>query len=402
MKVVVLGMVAALVFSAGAAYLVFVPNSQKPIPIATLTAAAGSTIYDTSSIVELFRQLFVLQQKVKELQPPLATTTIPFAPNVGTTTTSKKAPVKAVKPVAPKVVAPVNTETKLGLALPKLRSAIVNIVCIPNKAGTGLRGISGTGVIIDSRGIILTVAHVAQYELIAAARPDLLTCVVRTGSPAASAYFAKPIYVSQDWIDRNSKLLSSSDPRGTGEDDFALLAITETATKTPLPASFPSVSLANNTPTLKQGVVIGSYGAEFLSTETIRSGIFPTLVFASVKDRLTFGSQMVDLISLGGGAAAQEGSSGGGAVNEDAQLVGLITSRSNAANLNDRDLRAITNTYLQSAFREETGESIDSFLSTDRKSLVSDYASDATKLGAMLVKVNRITNQVSISTPTGL
>ncbi|KND51501.1 MAG: hypothetical protein AB202_02930 [Parcubacteria bacterium C7867-007] len=390
MKVTVLAVVAALTFSAGAAYLVFVPNDQKPAPVAALSASAGSALYDTSRILELLKQLLMLQQKVKQQPSIIASTTIPFAPVATSTTTTK--PAAPVKPAAPKSVAPLNTETKLGLALPKVRSATVNIVCLPVKSGTNVRGVSGTGVIIDPRGVILTVAHVAQHHLIAAARPDLVSCVVRTGSPAIPAYIAKPIFVSEDWLETHGKQLSSSNPRGTGEDDFALLAITDTATKTPLPSLFPSVSLAQNTPALKDGVVIGSYGAEFLSSATIRSGIFPTVVFGSVKDRFTFGTQTLDVISLGGGAAAQEGSSGGAAVNQDAQLIGLITSRSSADNLNDRDLRAITNTYLQRAFREETGESISSFLSSDIKTLVSQYAPEAAKRGDQLIKLNRLAN----------
>jgi hypothetical protein len=44
-----------------------------------------------------------------------------------------------------------------------LRGAIVNIICIQ---GGGLRGSSGSGVIVDPRGIILTVAHVGQNFLL--------------------------------------------------------------------------------------------------------------------------------------------------------------------------------------------------------------------------------------------
>lgn len=393
MKVAVLAVIVALLLSAGAAYLVVNPGAAPAAAGASVSAQTSPIIFDTSRIVELLRALIAKTPASAPLpftQSP-STTTIPFLP-VATpaTSTEEAAIVPPEKTAEPKSMPLTATETKLGLVLPSLRSAIVNIVCLPNKPGTGLRGISGTGVIIDPRGIILTVAHVAQYELLAAARPDLIACVVRTGSPAASAYIAKPVYVSSEWIDDHLKTISATESRGSGEGDYGLLAITNTASKTPLPSSFPFVPLSPNTPVKDDPVVIGSYGAEFLTSATIRSGIFPTLVFGSIHDRFTFDTETIDVISLGGGAAAQEGSSGGGAVNQSGQLVGLITTRSTADDLANRDLRAITITYLQRAFRAESGDTLSGYLEQSPNALVEEYSEQAENLAEKLIKANRI------------
>src|SRR3990167_446782 len=47
-----------------------------------------------------------------------------------------------------------------------LRSALVNIICYA-PSGSRLRSISGSGIIVDQKGIILTNAHIAQHFLLA-------------------------------------------------------------------------------------------------------------------------------------------------------------------------------------------------------------------------------------------
>ena len=62
------------------------------------------------------------------------------------------------------------------------RAALVNILC--ETSSGSLHPVSGSGVIIDPRGVILTNAHVAQYVLLASQPNVGLTCMIRTGSPA--------------------------------------------------------------------------------------------------------------------------------------------------------------------------------------------------------------------------
>ncbi|MBI4214752.1 hypothetical protein HY546_02045, partial [archaeon] len=84
-----------------------------------------------------------------------------------------------------------------------IRKTIVNVYCTTKTSGA-FNPASGSGVLIDPRGIILTNAHVAQYYLLKDyRRKDFITCFIRTGSPARITYRAEPLYISQRWIAAN-------------------------------------------------------------------------------------------------------------------------------------------------------------------------------------------------------
>ena len=82
-----------------------------------------------------------------------------------------KEPVKSAAPVPPPpekpltAISPAEPVVAVDTSLPApLKKTLVNILCTSHKAP--LRGTSGSGVLIDSEGIILTVAHVAQAVLV--------------------------------------------------------------------------------------------------------------------------------------------------------------------------------------------------------------------------------------------
>src|SRR3989344_2861474 len=79
----------------------------------------------------------------------------------------------------------------------KARAALVNIICV-NTEGNVFSPFSGSGVIVNEKGVILTNAHVAQYFLIKKYNGEnLLDCTIRTGAPARYAYKAEPLYISE-------------------------------------------------------------------------------------------------------------------------------------------------------------------------------------------------------------
>ena len=252
----------------------------------------------------------------------------------------------------------------------QLRAALVNIMCYA-PASSSLHSISGSGVIIDSKGVILTNAHVAQYFLLA---DQGVTCVIRNGSPAADQYEAKLEYLSPAWVAENAGVLTERMPTGTGEHDYALLAITSSATEKPLPAYFPAISLASAPPRQGSDVVIASYGAQFLNTVQIQTDLFPTVVYGSVKGVFTFATTSVDVLALGGSAAAQEGSSGGGVANGESQLVGLITTSTVTGATATRSLNAITVSYIRADYAAQTGSSLESLLAQDPASAAQAFA----------------------------
>jgi hypothetical protein len=165
-----------------------------------------------------------------------------------------------------------------------------------------LRSISGSGVMVDPKGIILTNAHIAQYFLLTNRG---VSCTIRTGSPAVDAYQAALMYISPTWVYANADLLTKDAPTGTGQYDFGFLAVTGGAASHTLPGWFPYVPFTPDSTRSGSPVTIGSYGAQTLGFDQIQTSLFPTIVSSSVKDVYTFAVDSVDVVALGGSAAAQ-------------------------------------------------------------------------------------------------
>jgi len=256
----------------------------------------------------------------------------------------------------------------------------VNILCYA-PAGGPIHSISGSGVFIDSKGFILTNAHVAQYFLLA---DRSVSCTIRAGSPAADTYKASLVFISPAWIQANADILTKTNPIGTGEHDFAFLAVTKSVTNASLPAVFPFVGLAKAPPASGTPVVIASYGAQFIASSQVQSGLFPTIVFGSVKDIFTFDTNTIDVLALGGSVAAQEGSSGGGVADARGMLIGTITTSTVTGSTDTRSLDAITASYIRSAYASETGQPLDLLLERDPSTAATDFASQMPALEAII------------------
>ncbi len=300
------------------------------------------------------------------------------------------APVVSVKPkpvpsVATPTVATTTTPPVTSPVLSGLGSAVVNILCT-SRTGT-TQGLSGSGTIIDSRGVILTVAHVAQAELLEQAYgPETMSCVVRTGSPAHTAYKAKVMYLSENWLRNNSTTLISSHPTGNGSDDFALLAITASATGRPLPSSFPSVPLANIVPNAGNTVQIAGYGAEHLTNTQVFTSLTQTLIQGAVSKVHSFRGGTADALSVDGGDSAQEGASGGAVATSNGALTGVITGSEITSTSSTPLVWAITVDYIRRTFTDATGKDFDSFYQGSIPDLVNSYAPTAQTLGTFLGK----------------
>ncbi|MBU6388341.1 trypsin-like peptidase domain-containing protein [Patescibacteria group bacterium] len=373
-----LGIVAALILGALIASL---SNSAAIVrPDAAAPAAASSTL-------TVISDLAVPTITLPSLEPgsgavtassapaiPVPKKVVPPAPVPAASSSPAAQPVSAPAPLA------LSDSVELNAAAAALRGALVNIVCYVPVA-SALHSISGSGVIIDPKGIILTNAHVAQYFLLA---DRGASCTVRTGSPAADQYDAALIYISPAWLRANANVLTQASPSGTGQYDFAFLAITKSATAAPLPQEFPSLPLAQVPPRSGTPVVIASYGAQFLETSQIQSSLFPTVVFGSVKDVYTFGTNTIDVLALGGSAAAQEGSSGGGIADASGLLAGTITTSTVSGDTSTRSLDAITASYIRGEYASEMGSALDVLLAEPTATAVADFAPKMSTLEAII------------------
>lgn len=253
---------------------------------------------------------------------------------------------------------------------------LVNILCTTRYGGL-LKPTTGSGIIIDERGVILTNAHVAQYFLLKNyPSKNNVECVIRTGSPAKPLYTAKLLHISEPWIKDNANSITSSNPMGTGENDFAFLLISGRTNRTAsLPSSFSFIPPDISEIHIKIGnkILIASYPAGFLSGISIQKDLYAVTTITNIKDIFTFGNNTLDLLSLGGSIAAQKGSSGGAVVNEEQKIIGLIVTSSEADSTDDRELRAITLSHIDRSLKKNSGFGLEVLLFGDLNSKVGIF-----------------------------
>lgn len=246
--------------------------------------------------------------------------------------------------------------------------ALVNVFCTQTVAGA-INSTTGSGVIIDPRGVVLTNAHVAQSLLLKDyPSKDAISCVLRTGSPARNMYTAELLYISPAWVRANAQEIVKDEPKGTGENDFALLRITgRTDPQTSLPETFPFVSpdVADTGIATGDFVLAAAYPAGFLEGESIQKQLFTVSSIAIIGERFTFLLDTIDLFSIGGTVVSQGGSSGGAVVSDENKLIGIVVTSSKAATTAERDLRAITLGHINRSLIQHEGISLSSLLSGD-------------------------------------
>lgn len=254
------------------------------------------------------------------------------------------------------------------------RPAVVNIICT-TKSGGDVAPITGSGIIIDPKGVILTNAHLGQYWLLQnLIMPNFVQCTIRTGSPAYPQYHAELLYISPEWVADNKTLLTETNPQGTGQYDFALLRITDRVNGSPLPATFPYITPdTREIINLKEPALLISYPAGFLGSTAILQDLSVTSAITTIQDFFTFKENTIDLISVGGTVISQKGASGGGVMDAYNKLIGLISTSSNGNQTSQRDLRAITLGHISRTLLSETGMNLSQFLNQDLASAAHSF-----------------------------
>lgn len=239
----------------------------------------------------------------------------------------------------------------------RAHDAVVNVLCTTGGGGPVLT-ISGSGVFIDPRGVILTNAHVAQFFLLRDyPTQNNVQCVIRTGSPARATYTAALLYISQQWIAANARQIISSAPSGTGENDYAFLLVTgRTDSASSLPASFSYVEPSTARVSPNESMLLVAYPASLLDGSSIQTNLYASTAFSYVQQVFAFheGEAGVDLFSVGGSAVAQGGSSGGAAVRQNTgTLAGIFVTALEASTTGPSDLRALALSHIDESLRAE-------------------------------------------------
>ncbi len=330
------------------------------------------------------QSLVTLSTTLQSLGTQLATVPATSTPK-GTGTSPASAPV-AVRAAAIPVVpfAELNT---------RARAAVVNILCTTTTNGP-VKPISGSGVMIDPRGVILTNAHVAQLFLLKDYQgANSVNCIIRTGSPAEPAYKARLLYLSPAWIENNREVIKEAKPTGTGEDDFALLMVTSTIQGNPVAGPLPYLELdpTFNNPPIDDPVLLASYPAELTGGILVLKSLNEASAMTKIRRGYYFHdthTDSLDLIDVGGSLLSQGGSSGGAVVEQNSgKLVGVIVTTTSGVATGERELFAITSSHIARRFREQSSLSLSDYLTTDLTTNANSFETNtAVRLRTILLQ----------------
>lgn len=316
------------------------------------------------------------RNKLNTLLTALQVAVMPAAPVIPP---ALPAPSGTAIPASPTPAGPAAPTVSFDEINLKTRAALANILCTTRRGGS-FNPISGSGVFVDPHGVILTNAHVGQYLLLKDyLTPDFLECTIRTGEPSRNRYKAILLFVSPDWVRDNASKLSENEPTGTGENDFALLLVTEsTDPSNPLPSAFPFVPMdfSNTYIRTNTEVLAAAYPAGFLGGINIQKDLYPSSSVVTTGTVFSFGEKNPDIFSIGGSVLAQHGSSGGAVVSPEAKLIGLIVTSSTGGTTGERNLNALTMSHVAESYARQSGESLQSLFASDLRAKAEKFNAD--------------------------
>ncbi len=215
---------------------------------------------------------------------------------------------------------------------------------------------SGTGFLINSKGVIMTNAHVAQFLLLKNAKDAGKTeCAATISKDDETSYSLGLLYISPSWLLKHASLIGSVTPKGTGESDFALAYITGRRDGQPATSVFPFLPPATS-PLSKsvKGKEVTIVGYPRLEDKTTPQ----TIATTTITDIYTFGSGYADIFSLASSTLGHQGASGGPVIDEYGRAIGILTTKDPGTTI----LNAITMAHVDRGLQSEIGFDLASYL----------------------------------------
>lgn len=261
----------------------------------------------------------------------------------------------------------------------KIEDVVVNIICT-SKQGNFTSAQTGSGVLVSSAGVVLTNAHVAHPFLL-----ENHTCLLYQKNNPYFGYRASLLYIQEEWVKKNRDIITNSNPRGTGEDDYAFLLITSNSNPGGyLPSKFPyaKILLDKNIYEAGQPISVGGFpGAPATLLDLARAGNLKT-DDTEIYDVFTFSSGPIDVISTENTPVAARGASGGGIFKDD-NLIALTVTTSGSGN--SARINGITTTYIDRDMRADIGIGFSAFITGDLQTRATNFMqNEFAKLAGML------------------
>ena len=256
----------------------------------------------------------------------------------------------------------------------EIEDVVVNIVC-SQKQGNLINVSTGSGVLIDPKGVVITNAHVGQFVLLEdqADSKNSMECGVYRENIPTFGYTVDILYISPDWIEQNFNLINSENPRGTGEFDYAFLYITgNTNPAFKKPSSFPysEISLNEEYGEGTKVDVAGYPGAPQNIVDIAKAGTLKQDSIA-IEDVFTFSKSSVDIFSTEKTKVGARGASGGG-VFKDGKLIGIISTTNGTQN--NAEINAITTRYINHDLKDTLGLEINDLIQNNLYKTVLEFS----------------------------
>ncbi len=281
------------------------------------------------------------------------------------------------------VIIPPTLVTPDESTLASIENVLVNIICI-RQIGNKISLTNGSGVIISSKGVVITNAHVAQLFLLKDAGYN---CTIRRENIPLYGFNAIPLYISESWIKNNYRDIANPSPTGTGKYDYALLKITTNTNPTLSVPIFSVLPFDTTSNFLDSGdtITIAGYPGKITPSLEIAKNAELKTDRVRVREIYTLDQNTVDVVSTGDTPVAQRGTSGGGAF-KDNKLGGIIVSTKNGSSDGQFVVNIINLSYINREIKNETGKTLSNFISGDLQKFAEDFATGAPHLTELLMR----------------